>query len=708
MRPFPSCLLRRCLPVLIALNVGARPIPQEFLQEVALHHTPEAGRPAGAVTALALGPGGEPWARTGEAWFARESGAWQPLAAAPTEPAPPDLPPSGNPFQMARDADGTWWAGTKAGLWRRTAAGWQEEVVLDGAGRRWAVGEVRAVAVDSAGQPWFGVRAGVGVRTRGGWRFFEGKDGLPWNGFTCAAAGPGGEVWFGTDRGAIRWDGREFHYRQGPRWLPDDQIRAIAVGPDGTAWFATGAGVGGIARRPMTLAAKANFYEEEIDRHIRRTPFGFVAEAPLRIPGDRASAGRHDSDNDGLWTAMYGAGECLAYAATGDPRAKARADAVFAALRFLQTVTQGGPVAPPPGFVARTVLPGDGPDPNAGQAERDRAMQGRDALWKRLEPRWPRSADGRWYWKADTSSDELDGHYFFYPLYHDLVARTPGEKAAVREVIRALTDHLLAHGFTLRDHDGRPTRWGMYASEQLNSDPNWVVERGLNSLSLLAYLSAAAHVTGDSRYTAAAGELVARHGYAQNLFFPKFQTGPGSGNQSDDEMAFMCFYTLLRTTRDAALQERALTAWHIYWGLESAERNPFFAFAYAAHAEGRKLRNLWGEFPISPAAGWLEDAAATLRGFPLDRLNWPLRNAHRLDIVPLPDVQSRDPHEPGNAGRGHGRDGRVLPVENRHFNHWNTDPWQLDHGGRGDVLGAGTVFLLPYYLGLHHGYIAKP
>ena len=56
MRPFPSCLLRRCLPVLIALNVGARPIPQEFLQEVALHHTPEAGRPAGAVTALALGP----------------------------------------------------------------------------------------------------------------------------------------------------------------------------------------------------------------------------------------------------------------------------------------------------------------------------------------------------------------------------------------------------------------------------------------------------------------------------------------------------------------------------------------------------------------------------------------------------------------------------------------------------------------------------
>jgi hypothetical protein len=50
----------------------------------------------------------------------------------------------------------------------------------------------------------------------------------------------------------------------------------------------------------------------------------------------------------------------------------------------------------------------------------------------------------------------------------------------------------------------------------------------------------------------------------------------------------------------------------------------------------------------------------------------------------------------------------VLPVENRHFEHWNTDPWVLDYGGGGNVLGSGTVFLLPYYLGLYHGFIEKP
>jgi hypothetical protein len=32
----------------------------------------------------------------------------------------------------------------------------------------------------------------------------------------------------------------------------------------------------------------------------------------------------------------------------------------------------------------------------------------------------------------------------------------------------------------------------------------------------------------------------------------------------------------------------------------------------------------------------------------------------------------------------------------------------LDYGGSGNVLGSGTVFLLPYYLGLYHGFIEKP
>src|SRR5205085_680785 len=151
-------------------------------------------------------------------------------------------------------------------------------------------------------------------------------------------------------------------------------------------------------------------------------------------------------------TAMYGAGECFA-ARAGRPEARRRAMAAFEALRFLGTVTQGGTHTAPRGFVARSILPADGPDPNLRDGpDRDRVMrESRDSLWKSLAPRWPRSADGKWYWKSDTSSDELDGHYFFYGVYYDLVARSEDEKRAVREHVAAMTDHLIDHNFQLVD-----------------------------------------------------------------------------------------------------------------------------------------------------------------------------------------------------------------------------------------------------------------
>lgn len=706
--------LRFALNLAVALlPAGARPAPaapapQHFLQEVALHHEARTGSPTGAIAEVALAADGSVRARAHGRWLALRAGGWEEADAPAPGPSVPPLPAGARLAQLAVSPAGDHVAATDRGLFHLQGGDWKALVVDDGLGRHWAAGEVAGAVFDSSGRLWFATRAGVGVQTPAGWRLLEGKDGLPWNEFTGLAAGPDGAVWFGTTRGAIRRDESGFHYRQGPRWLPQDEVRSLVVDQEGTAWFATGGGLGAITRRGMTLATKAEFYEAEIERHIKRTPYGYVAEAPLRVPGDRASAARHDSDNDGLWTAMYGAAQCFAHGATGDPRARERARQAFTALRFLQTVTQDGTHSPPRGYVARTILPGDGPDPNAGRLAQDREKRKDDALWKIHEPRWPRSADGKWYWKSDTSSDELDGHYFFYPLYHDLVATTEAERDEVRAVVRDLTDHLITHGFTLTDHDGQPTRWGMYRPEVLNRDPNWWAERGLNSLSLLSYLAVARHVTGDAKYEAIARELIDRHGYAQNLLYPKVQSGPGSGNQSDDEMAFMCFYSLLRHTRDEALRNVARTAFYAYWQNEAPEMNPFFNYAYAAVCEGLVMRNQWGGFPLSPYGDWRGDSLATLRGFPLDRLNWPLRNAHRLDMVRLPLAQSRDFYEPGNEGRGHRPDGRVLPVENRHFNHWNTDPWQLDYGGRGDVLGSGTVFLLPYYMGLYHGYIAKP
>jgi hypothetical protein len=733
------------------------PAPQRFSQEVALRLAAAEGPPATHSQLVEVNAEGQPRVFSEGRWYELQDGRWadlpglkagaadefvladakdQPLTVAvpwknvrqvlrrgprlwiATEADPYAVvdrqlrslgwPSRHRVHQIGAAPDGTLWVASSAGLFQQVEKGWAPLGITDGRGRAWAVQDVLGVAWDSKERLWFATKAGVGCRTAEGWRFYEGQDGLPWNDFTGIAAGPDGAVWFGTHLGVIRYDGVDWAYRQGPRWLPNDDVGHIAVDSRGNAWLATAGGVGALLRKPMTLAEKAAFYEGEIARYIQRTPYGYVAEAPLGKAGDKSTARPQDSDNDGLWTAMYGAGECFAFAATGDPKARSRARQAFEALRFLQEVTQGGPHAPPRGFIARTIRPVEWPDPNIGRKEDDQRAQESDRLWKVYEPRWPKSTDGRWYWKSDTSSDELDGHYFFYPLYYDLCADTEAEKARVQEVVRGVTDHLLTHGFALTDHDGRPTRWAVYGPEVLNRDPFWWPERGLNSLSLLSYLAAAAHVTGDPKYEAASRELIDRHGYAQNAMHAKVQHGPGSGNQSDDEMAMMCYYSLLRCSRDEALKGQIRYSFFEYWADEWPEMNPFFNFAYAACNTGQAVANPYGRYSLAPWPGWLDDSMATLRGFPLDRLNWPLRNSHRLDLELLPVQASRDLYEARRGGRGHRLDGKVLPVENRHFNHWNTDPWELDYGGQGDELAAGTVFLLPYYMGLYHGFIAKP
>jgi hypothetical protein len=591
------------------------------------------------------------------------------------------------------------------GLFLKPSTGAWQQLFPKSGNRSWAPTDVRAVTFDSRDRLWFASPQGVGCLDGTSWTLYTGSDGLPYDDFTSIAAGPDGEVWFGTHRGAIRFDGTTWEYRQGLRWLPDDDVRSIAVGPAGDAWITTAKGVSHIERRSTTLAEKARAFEAEIDKRHRRTPYGYVLEVQLKTPGNPSEWVQHDSDNDGLWTAMYGAGECFAFAATGDENARTRAKAAFEALRFLGTVTQGGPHAPPRGFVARSILPASGPDPNRqDSAEHDRRMrETRDRLWKDLSPRWPLSADGKWYWKADTSSDELDGHYFFYGVYYDLVARSDEEKRPVRQHVAALTSHLVDHNFQLVDHDGKATRWGVFDPQNLNHNPNFREERGINSLSMLAYLKVAAHITGDAKYDQAYRTLIQDHAYDQNVMIPKSNAGPGAGNQSDDEMVFMNYYGLLRYEKDPALRRKYLIAFHNHWKMEEPELNPLFNFLYAASATGEKFEDAFDRIDLTPTGTWLADSIDTLRRYPTDRIAWGYQNSHRKDIVPLPAYA----READGAPLGYRVNGKVLPIDERYVGHWNHDPWRLNQNGDGRSLGDGASFLLPYYLGLYTRYIAQ-
>jgi hypothetical protein len=98
-----------------------------------------------------------------------------------------------------------------------------------------------------------------------------------------------------------------------------------------------------------------------------------------------------------------------------------------------------------------------------------------------------------------------------------------------------------------------------------------------------------------------------------------------------------------------------------------------------------KVEDPFGPIDVSPQGAWLEESVDTLRRFPLELVNWRLTNSHRIDLKP----------------------GKVLPVDERYVQHWNHNPWQLDQGGDGRTLADGTSFLLPYYMGLYHGFLPR-
>jgi len=688
-----------------------------FGQEVRTFYTNDSGLPDNDVREIWIDPAGVLSIWTSKGAFRRSGDRW--ISAdeieRPSEIARRRLQTSLDPEAMqmlgdseidiAEDSRGRVFVGSPLGLFAVRDRKLTPLYPEDGH-KRWAPTMVH-VDVDPDDRLWFSSYQGAGNFDGQQWRLYTGAEGLPYDAMTDVACTRDGTVWFGTMIGAIRFDGTSWSYRQGPRWLPDDEVRGLALLDNGDVWIATAGGLARIEFKPMTLAEKARFYEDRIDRYHRRTEFGYVIEAHGDEPGQLSNLRVETSDNDGLWTSMYGAGECFAFAATGSDDAKKRAHAAFRALQFLSQAPVGSPHEPPPGFIARTVLEVEGnADPNGGSytLEAQRRSRLGDKKWRVYEPRWPKSADGKYYWKSDTSSDELDGHYFFYPLYYDLVCQTDAEKAAVREVVRANIDHLIAHDFSLYDHAGK-TRWAVYGPQDLMFGFDYFAERGLNSISILSYLNVAYHMTGDRKYLDIAKQLRDKYAYHSNVMWPKYQRGIGSGNQSDDEMAFMAYYNLIRYEPDATLKQRYLASFAGSWQQEEPELNPFFNFCYAALALNVKYENNWGTADLSPWPGWITDSIETLKRFPLDRFNWPHRHSHRKDLLRLTrhwgEVTDDD-----LPRRGYRNSLKVIPVDERSFNHWNTDPWRLDEGGDGRTLGTGTVFTLPYYMGLYHGFIA--
>lgn len=463
------------------------------------------------------------------------------------------------------------------------------------------------------------------------------------------------------------------------RWLPSDDVRDVAIGPGKTIWAATAAGVSAIRRKKMTLAEKAKHYEAIVRaRHVR--PPGLVEKCLLKTPGDLSSWQPTDTDNDGEYTGTYLVAEAYRWAVTKDPEAKKNAQEAFAAMEFLQTVTGTK------GFIARTVIPADWKtmaDPNRTYTPQEKArMLAEDPREKFVENRWRLSADGKWRWKGDTSSDEVIGHFYAWGVYYDLVAEGE-EKKRVAELCRRVMDFIIEGGYVFRDIDGQATRWGVWSPEKLNDDPNWRPERGVNSVEILSFLTTTKHMTGDEKYEPHIERLLTEHKYRENILEPR-PSDVGQYTHIDDELLPMAYRALLTYEKNGSRRELYAKSARAWFATVREETSPYYNFEYASlmKESGEAVRQ--------------EECVQLLRDVPLDMIHWTVDNTRREDVrlarrPVASDVQTD----------------RLLPASERALCKWDSNPYRAEGGDGGRTETCPAYWLWPYWLGRYHGLIGE-
>jgi hypothetical protein len=553
---------------------------------------------------------------------------------------------------VTKDARGTLWVATMNGLWQCKDTKWvnlDETVMATGNERKYY-----ALTRDHKGEKLiFSTPHAIACIAQSGdhwvWR---NTDGLPYGPSTVIYVS-GNTTWLGTARGAIARDS-SWRYYAGQRWLPDDQVNDILeVAPD-VIWVATTKGISEIRKEPITLAKKAAIYEEIIDKRHNR--LGIINISKLQTPGDLSTNYTENEDNDGLWTSCYLAAECFRYAATKSPEANKLASRTFEALERLETVTGIS------GYPARSYARAS-----------DKVKQSRSPHPKSWHP----SPDGQWQWLDDTSSDEITGHLFSLSLFYELVADNQQKKRVVDLIDRIVT-HIIDHQFHLIDFDGKPTRWGVWHPDSLNNSPNWMTERGLNSLQMLSHLKTAARFTGKQKYEDVYKMLVREHGYAQNALYAKLY-GPFETSHSDDILNFFPYYGLLKYSEGDLNHPLFMKSLERSWHNVKDDHMP----AWNVIASALTGRNC----DLATAKKELED-------YPLDLVDWSVQNSHRWDLV-------KDPlNDRGNRAQAIA----PIPTPESGISRWNTNLKRMDVGNQGKTEETGTYFLFSYWMGRYYGF----
>lgn len=521
----------------------------------------------------------------------------------------------------------------------------------------------------------------------------NGDKGLPTSNITCIAFATAvrnvqgenvAQLWIGTTSGLSVWEkgsDPEFRYLHKERWLAGSTIKRLAVVPrkvdaklmGDTIVAVAEEGITVLEQQEWTLEGKAEVFQTiQLERHNRN---GLTAQCQLPSFGDNSKTVCSDNDNNGLWTSLVVAAGYFKYSITKAPEDLKFASTFFGGMVRLNEVTGIR------GLMARSLCaPSEEPFVKCGTG-------GKPGQWRNsTNPNY----EG-WSWKSDTSSDETTGHVFALSLVAKL-SPVPSERELAGTLLSNFVLGLVRNGYKLIDWTGKPTSWGQWDPAQLNDFRPWSDGRGVNSMQMLAYLSAAYHFANDTCREELLGhyrELTNEtNQYNENVMNLKI-TAPSDDNYSDDELTFLPYFTFLFFCQNSSTcpfdRAPVLTSMERTFQIVRPERPDLWDAIYLA-TSGNQDDSI------------VRDIVWNLRTWPLELIRWPVSNAERQDILydlavtrfGFKDVQSLHTRPP-------------LPSNERMQGLWNGNPWIVTASGSGMSEDDAGAWLLPYWMARFFG-----
>lgn len=498
-----------------------------------------------------------------------------------------------------------------------------------------------------------------------------------------------GCIWLGTTRGVMRFDSNSSEINawrvfNSARYMPNRgstvDVSSLAVlSRSGAVVAITNKGITVLRFEMWTLVQKAEYFQTIVDQPRRHEKNGFVSDCSMSTWGDSRTCSKVPGDNDGEWTSMYLASQIFRYAVTQDENVRAQAWKHFEAMEMLSLVTGI------PGYPARSFT------------------QRNDS---RSDPGWyPSPVYPNLQFKGDTSSDEICGHEFVYPLVHDLLARNDEERRRASTLIFNITNHILTHDWYLVGENHTRTTWGYWNPIQVNNDSLSQEDRGINSLQILAFLFQTYGYSGDERFLDGAELLIGSYQYNVNLINQKMIAICDS-SFDDDEMSYLSYFNLVHAFHTIASsvslsvhqKARAQLLIDDLWvymkvGLDLAhdyihtEKSPLFNFIYCyASGQVNQTQNISSEQSRYDCNSLSKDGVWHLQRWPLELINWPQFNSDRLDVQINVPAQCSPPL----------KSLQMLPPDERSTKNWNSGVYDLDDGD-GFTEVDPTNFLFSYW-----------